>query len=80
MGCLMSLEWFDRVCGELQEHLESICEEYDQVGQMTIERAAKHPMIEFFVDTADVDTEELDRVAALLAQNNIPLSPPTGWT
>jgi hypothetical protein len=61
MGCLMSLEWFDRVCEELQEHLESICEEYDQVGQMTIERAAKHPRIEFFVDTADVDTEELDR-------------------
>jgi len=57
----MSLEWFDRVCGELQDHLESICEEYDQVGQMTIERAAKHPRIEFFVDTADVDTEELDR-------------------
>jgi hypothetical protein len=61
MGCLMSLEWFDRVCGELQDHLESICEEYDQVGQMTIERAAKHPRIEFFVDTADVETEELDR-------------------
>ncbi|MFL6558196.1 MAG: hypothetical protein ACJ8MO_19015, partial [Bacillus sp. (in: firmicutes)] len=57
----MSLEWFDRVCGELQDHLESICEEYDQVGQMTIERAAKHPRIEFFVDTADVDTEELER-------------------
>ncbi|WP_160725939.1 hypothetical protein [Bacillus sp. USDA818B3_A] len=57
----MSLEWFDRVCAELQDHLESICEEYDQVGQMTIERAAKHPRIEFFVDTADVDTEELDR-------------------
>jgi hypothetical protein len=61
MGCLMSLEWFDRVCGELQEHLESICEEYDQVGQMTVERAAKHPRIEFYVDTADVDTEELER-------------------
>jgi len=60
-GCLMSLEWFDRVCGELQDHLESICEEYDQVGQMTVERAAKHPRIEFFVDTADVDAEELDR-------------------
>ncbi|MFJ7726982.1 hypothetical protein ACIQXV_12540 [Neobacillus sp. NPDC097160] len=57
----MSLEWFDRVCAELQDHLESICEEYDQVGQLTIERAAKHPRIEFFVDTADVDTEELDR-------------------
>jgi uncharacterized protein YjgD (DUF1641 family) len=61
VGWLMSLEWFDRVCGELQDHLESICEEYDQIGQMTIERAAKHPRIEFFVDTADVDTEELDR-------------------
>ena len=57
----MSLEWFDRVCGELQDHLESICEEYDQVGQMSIEKAAKHPRIEFFVDTADVDTEEFDR-------------------
>ena len=57
----MSLEWFDRVCGELQDHLESICEEYDQVGQMTIERAAKHPRIEFFVDNADVSSEELDR-------------------
>jgi hypothetical protein len=61
MGCYMSLEWFDRVCGELQDHLESICEEYDQVGQMSIERAAKHPRIEFFVETADLDTEELDR-------------------
>ncbi|WP_342431760.1 hypothetical protein [Neobacillus sp. FSL H8-0543] len=57
----MSLEWFDRVCGELQDHLESICEEYDQVGQMSIERAAKHPRIEFFVETEDVNTEELDR-------------------
>lgn len=57
----MSLEWFDRVCGELQDHLESICEEYDQVGQMTIERAAKHPRIEFFVETEDINTEEVDR-------------------
>jgi hypothetical protein len=57
----MSLEWFDRVCGELQDHLESICEEYDQVGQMSVERAAKHPRIEFFVETADMDTEVLDR-------------------
>lgn len=57
----MSLEWFDRVCSELQDHLESICEEYDQVGQMSIERAAKHPRIEFFVETADINTEELDR-------------------
>jgi hypothetical protein len=58
---LMSLEWFDRVCGELQDHLESICEEYDQVGQMSIERAAKHPRIEFFVETEDVNTEDIDR-------------------
>jgi hypothetical protein len=57
----MSLEWFDRVSSELQDHLESICEEYDQVGHMKIERAAKHPRIEFFVETADVDTEEVDR-------------------
>ncbi|WP_251554640.1 hypothetical protein [Neobacillus muris] len=57
----MSLEWFDRVCGELQDHLESICEEYDQIGHMTIERAAKHPRIEFFVETADEETEELGR-------------------
>jgi hypothetical protein len=57
----MSLEWFDRVCGELQEHLESICEEYDQVGHMTIERAAKHPRIEFFVETADDETDQFDR-------------------
>src|SRR2546423_1629624 len=34
MGCLMSLEWFDRVCAELQDHLESICEEYDQGEQI----------------------------------------------
>jgi hypothetical protein len=61
MGWKMSLEWFDRVCSELQDHLESICEEYDQVGQMSIERAAKHPRIEFFVETEDINTEELDR-------------------
>lgn len=57
----MSLEWFDRVCGDLQEHLESICVEYDQIGQMSIERSAKHPRIEFFIEVADVDTEELIR-------------------
>jgi hypothetical protein len=49
----MSLEWFDRVTGELQDHLESICEKYDQVGHMTIERGAKYPRIEFFVETED---------------------------
>jgi hypothetical protein len=57
----MSLEWFDRVCGELQDHLESIREEYDKVGQMSIERAAKHPRIEFFVETEEEETNELDR-------------------
>jgi hypothetical protein len=49
----MSLEWFDRVSGELQDHLESICAKYDQVGHMTIERGAKFPRIEFFVETED---------------------------
>lgn len=57
----MSLEWFDRVCGELQDHLESICEEYEQVGHMTIERAAKHPRIEFFVETAEDSADQYDR-------------------
>jgi hypothetical protein len=47
----MSLEWFDRVVGELQDSLESICDEYDQTGQMTIERGAKHPRIEFYTET-----------------------------
>ncbi|HWO98368.1 MAG TPA: hypothetical protein VNM45_18945 [Bacillus sp. (in: firmicutes)] len=47
----MSLEWFDRVSGELQDHLESICDKYDQVGHMAIDRGAKHPRIEFFVET-----------------------------
>jgi len=53
----MSLEWFDRVCGELQDHLESICDKYDQVGHMNIDRGAKHPRIEFFVETEDDDRE-----------------------
>ena len=57
----MSLEWFDRVCGELQDHLESICEDYDQVGHMAIERAAKHPRIEFFVETEEVENGDQDR-------------------
>lgn len=46
----MSLEWFDRVSAELQDSLESICEEYDQVGHLSIDKAAKHPRIEFFVE------------------------------
>ncbi len=49
----MSMEWFDRVVGELQDHLESICEKYDQEGQMAVERGAKHPRIQFFVDYDD---------------------------
>ncbi|WP_078546474.1 hypothetical protein [Litchfieldia alkalitelluris] len=53
----MSLEWFDRVSGELQDHLDSICDKYDQVGQMSIDRGAKHPRIEFFVETEDHDRE-----------------------
>ncbi|SEN23936.1 hypothetical protein SAMN05192533_110134 [Mesobacillus persicus] len=53
----MSLEWFDRVTGELQEHLESICEKFDQTGHMSIDRSAKHPRIEFFVETEDDERE-----------------------
>lgn len=49
----MSMEWFDRVVGELQDHLESICEKYDQEGQMAVERGSKHPRIQFFVDYDD---------------------------
>jgi hypothetical protein len=52
----MNLEWFDRVCGELQESLESICDKYDENGGMSIERGAKHPRIEFFIDS-DEDIE-----------------------
>ncbi|MFE8699447.1 hypothetical protein ACFYKX_02290 [Cytobacillus sp. FJAT-54145] len=53
----MSLEWFDRVSGELQDHLESICEKYDQIGHMSVDRGAKHPRMEFYVDTEDDDRE-----------------------
>jgi len=45
------MEWFNRVTNELQDQLNSICEQYDQIGQMTIDRGAKHPLIEFFVET-----------------------------
>lgn len=57
----MALEWFDRVCSELQDHLESICEKYGQIGHMTVERAAKHPRIEFFVEIDNEDFEVLER-------------------
>ncbi|WP_226527388.1 hypothetical protein [Metabacillus niabensis] len=53
----MSMEWFDRVSSELQDHLESICEKYDQEGNMSIDRGAKHPRIEFFIETEDDDRE-----------------------
>jgi hypothetical protein len=47
----MTLDWFDRVTEELQDDLESICEQYDQIGHMSIDKGAKHPRIEFFVET-----------------------------
>ncbi|MEK3952194.1 MULTISPECIES: hypothetical protein [unclassified Psychrobacillus] len=53
----MTTEWFDRVTEELQDHLNSICEEYDQIGHMNINRASKHPRIEFFVSTEDDDRD-----------------------
>ena len=40
-----------RVTSELQEQLESICEEYDKNGHMSVNQASKHPRIEFFVET-----------------------------
>ncbi|WP_078553961.1 hypothetical protein [Bacillus alkalicellulosilyticus] len=49
----MSLEWFDRVCAELQDNMESICEEYDEIGHINIDRAAKHPRIDCFVEDED---------------------------
>jgi len=51
----MSMEWFNRVTSELQDHLKSICEEYDQIGHMNINRGSKHPRIEFFISTEDDD-------------------------
>ncbi|MGE7183976.1 hypothetical protein ACQKKK_08185 [Peribacillus sp. NPDC006672] len=49
----MSLEWFDRVSGELQDHLKSICEKYDRNGSMIVERGSKHPRIEFYTELDD---------------------------
>ncbi|KON70677.1 hypothetical protein AKG34_19150 [Peribacillus butanolivorans] len=49
----MSLEWFDRVSGELQDHLKSICEKYDRNGSLIVERGAKHPRIEFYTELDD---------------------------
>lgn len=53
----MSMEWFDRVASELQDQLESICEEYDKSGHLSINRASKHPRIEFFVETDNDERE-----------------------
>lgn len=53
----MSLEWFDRVSGELQDSLESICDKYDQNGGMLIERGAKHPRVEFFIEAGEDERE-----------------------
>lgn len=53
----MAMEWFNRVTGELDDHLKSICDKYDQVGHMSIEQSTKHPRIEFFVETEDDDRE-----------------------
>ncbi len=54
----MSLEWFDRVCSEMQDSLESICEDYDELGHMRIDRAAKHPKLEFFVEYEGDERED----------------------
>jgi len=59
----MAMEWFNRVSGELQDNLKSICEKYDQTGHMTIDQSAKHPRIEFFVETND---DERDYFCTLL--------------
>jgi hypothetical protein len=53
----MTLDWFDRVSAELQDDLESICEQYDQIGHMSIDKGAKHPRIEFFVESEENDRE-----------------------
>ena len=51
----MALEWFDRVCGELQDSLDSICSKYDENGGMSVERGAKHPRVDFFTESEEVD-------------------------
>jgi hypothetical protein len=56
-GKRMNLEWFDRVCGELQDSLDSICSKYDENGGMSVERAAKHPRIDFFVESDGEERE-----------------------
>ncbi|MGJ9458765.1 hypothetical protein [Oceanobacillus sp. CF4.6] len=53
----MHLEWFDRVCGELQDSLNSMCEKYDENGRLLIERGARHPRIDFFTDSGEEDRD-----------------------
>ena len=53
----MTLDWFDRVTEELQDDLESICNKYDQIGHMSIDKGAKHPRIEFFVELENLERE-----------------------
>ncbi|MEC5422552.1 hypothetical protein QGM71_03475 [Virgibacillus sp. C22-A2] len=53
----MDLEWFDRVCSELGDSLDSICSKYGENGNMSIVRGAKHPRIDFFTDSEAVDRE-----------------------
>lgn len=58
----MSLEWFDRISGELQDHLTSICDEYYRNGSMIVERGSKHPRIEFYTE---LDDHERDYFASV---------------
>ncbi|MCK1992141.1 hypothetical protein GW626_17455 [Peribacillus muralis] len=58
----MTLEWFDRISGELQDHLTSICDEYDSNGSMIVERGSKHPRIEFYTE---LDDNERDHFASV---------------
>ncbi len=51
----MALEWFDRVCGELEDSLDSICSKYDENGGMSVERGARHPRVDFFTESEEVD-------------------------
>ncbi|KAA9028482.1 hypothetical protein [Niallia endozanthoxylica] len=53
----MDLEWFDRVCGELQDSLDSICSKYDENGGMSVERGAKHPRMDFFIENGEEDRD-----------------------
>ncbi|WP_070119306.1 hypothetical protein [Bacillus marinisedimentorum] len=49
----MSMEWFDRISGELQDHLASICAEYGEEGIMAIEKGSRHPRIEFYTEVGE---------------------------